>query len=88
MAERKRRHSIFEALEQAPSRAACISVCRARFRCRAHPLDDAAVAPFYLDKAWHRRCHAEPSRIRGVDSARERLCNAVEHLAPEAPRDE
>ena len=52
------------------------------------PLIDAAVAPLHLDKARHRRRHAEAFRVGGVDSAGERLRDAIEHLAPEASRHE
>src|ERR1700724_3427080 len=87
----QRTDSIAQAREQAPARAAGAAGLAGlagfrvvRARCGPQSPDYAAMAGFHLDKARQRGVQAELLRIGGVDSAGERLRDALEDLAAEA----
>src|SRR6202011_1737130 len=83
----QRAHAAAQRQKQAPSRAASSMLLRPSSLRSARSTHEASVATFHLDKARHRRAHAEFFGVGCIDAACERLRDAIEDLAAEPARD-
>src|SRR5919106_1668398 len=79
-------HASQESHKQTPTRAAPrFTIASAALLLRPHGVDHAAFVSLHLLEAWHRRAEAELVGVGGVNAAHERLRNALQSFAAEAP---